>query len=260
MPSIARCCQWLKVIQLMLSCRQASAGLQRSVHTASTAWTLSWALWGGVGVRGLRSVFSVLVEVIGQFLFGVIVVITDAEFELALLGAEHDRLAVQAADHVEGRLGFAAQGQFQKVLLNAGLDGFAEFVLDLEETVRRAQAFDALMRPLVVIVFDPEFDALPGGVEGIELGADEEVLPDRGPEALDLAEGHGMLRTGLEVRHAILFEFGLEAADAAPGGVLAPVVGEHLLGRLELACRNAINFNHRRGRGTAEQVRPHDEP
>jgi hypothetical protein len=39
--------------------------------------------------------------------------ITDTEFEFALLGAEHDRLAVEPAHHVEGRLGFAAQGQFQ---------------------------------------------------------------------------------------------------------------------------------------------------
>src|SRR5690348_2873182 len=64
-PSIARCCHWLKVIQLMLSCRQTSAGLHRSVQTASTAWTLSCALCGGIGFLFFRSVFSlgVLVEV-----------------------------------------------------------------------------------------------------------------------------------------------------------------------------------------------------
>jgi hypothetical protein len=196
MPSIARCCHWLKVTQLMFNWRQTSAGLQRSVHTASTAWTLSGALWGGVGVRFLRSVFSVgfLVEVIGKFLFEVLL-ITDTEFEFALLGAEHDRLAVHPPDHVEGRLGFAAQGQFQEVFLNARLDGFAQVMLDLEEAVRRAQALDALMRPLVVVIFDPEFDALAGGLEALELGADQEVLPEGGPETLDLAEGHGMLRT-----------------------------------------------------------------
>ena len=101
-----------------------------------------------------------------------IVLIADTEFEFALLGAEHDRLAVHPPDHVEGRLRFAAQGQFQEVLLNARLHGFAEFILDLEEAIRRAQAFNPLMRPLVVVVFDPEFDPFAGGVEAVELGAD----------------------------------------------------------------------------------------
>ena len=191
---MARCCHWLKVTQLMFNCRQTSAGLQRSVHTASTAWTLSGALCGGVGVRFLRSVFSVLVEVIGKFLFGIIVLITDTEFEFAFFGAEHDRLAVHPPDHVEGRLRFAAQGQLQQVFLNALLDGAAELRLDLEEAVCWAEAVNALMRPLVVIVFDPEFDPFAGGVETVELGPDQEVLPDRGPEAFDLAEGHRMLR------------------------------------------------------------------
>jgi hypothetical protein len=200
------------------------------------------------------------VEVIGKFLFGVIVLIADTEFEFALFGAEHDRLAVHPPDHVEGRLRFTAQGEFEEIFLNALLDGAAELRLDLEEAVGRAEAFNALMRPLGVIVLDPEFDPLAGGGEAVELGADQEVLPDRGPEALDLAEGHGMLRTGFEMRHAILFEFGLETADAPPGGVLAAVIGEHLLGRLELADRHPVDLDHCGRRGTAEQIRPDDEP
>ena len=193
----------------MFNWRQTSAGLHRSVHTASTAWTLSGALCGGVGVRLLRSVLSlvtgVLAEVIGKFLFGVIVLIADTEFEFAFFGAEHDRLAVHPPDHVEGSAWLATQGHLQKVFGNARFDGFAEFILDLEEAVRRTEAFNALMRPLVVVVFDPEFDPLAGGVEAVELGADQEVLPERGPEAFDLAQRHGMLRARFEVRDAILF-------------------------------------------------------
>jgi hypothetical protein len=198
-------------------------------------------------------------EVIGKFLFKVLLV-TDTEFEFAFFGAEHDRLAVHAPDHVEGRLRFAAQGEFEEVLLNARLDGLAEFVLDLKEAVGGAEPFKTLMRPLVVVILDPEFDPLARGVEGIELGPDQEVLPERGPEALDLAERHRMLRARLEVGDAILFEFRLKAADAAPGGVLAAVVGEHLLGRLELADRHPIDFDHCGRRGTAEQVGADDEP
>ena len=197
-------------------------------------------------------------EVISEFLF-VVLLIVDREFELALLGAEHDGLAVHAADHVEGRLRFAAQRQFEEVFGNALLDGFAQFILDLEEAVGGTKAADALMRPLVVVIFEPEFDALAGGVETVELGADDEVLPDRGPEALDLAQRHGMLRPGFDVRDTILFEFGLEAAHAAPVGVLAPVVGEHLFGRLKLAHRDAIHFDDCRRRGAAKQIRADDE-
>jgi hypothetical protein len=68
---------------------------------------------------------AVLVEVIGKFLF-VVLLVADAKFEFALLGAEHDRLAVHPPHHVERRLGFAAQGQFQQVFLDAGLDGAAQ--------------------------------------------------------------------------------------------------------------------------------------
>ena len=204
-----------------------------------------------MGVVGLR--------VIGEFLRVGVERVGDTELELALLGAEHDGLAVHAADHVEGRLGFAAQGQFEEVVLDALLDGFAQIILDLEEAVGRAKAADALMGPLVVVVFDPELDALAGELEALELGADQEVLPDRGPEALDLAQRHGVLRAGLEVRDAILLELGIEAAGATPGRVLAAVVGEHLLGRLELAGGDPINLDDRLRRWAAEQVRADDE-
>ena len=247
----------------MFNWRQTSAGLHRSVHTASTAWTLSGALISGEGVRFFRSVFFslliILVEVISKFLF-VVLLIGDTEFEFALLGAEHDRLAVHPPHHVERRLRFAAQGQFEQVLLNALFDSLAQLRLDLEEAVGGAQSFDALVGPLVVVMFDPELDAFPRRLEAVELGADEEVLPDGGPEAFHLAEGHGMMRAGFDMRHPILLEFRFEAAGATPAGVLAAIVGEHLLGRLELARRHAIDFDHRLRRGTAEQVRAHDEP
>jgi hypothetical protein len=118
----------------------------------------------------------------------------DAEFELALLRAKHDRLALHAPDHVEGRLGLAAQGHLQQVLLDARLDRLAQLALDLEVAVRGAEPPDALVRPPVVVVFDPESDPLPRRLEALELRAREEFLPDALPEALDLAQGHGMLR------------------------------------------------------------------
>jgi len=66
-----------------------------------------------------------LVEVIGKFLF-LVFLIADTKFKFALLGPEDDGLAVHPSHHIKGCLGLATQGQLQEVLLNAGLDGFAE--------------------------------------------------------------------------------------------------------------------------------------
>ena len=181
------------------------------------------------------------------------------EFEFSFFGAQNDRLAFHAADHVKRSARLAAQSHLQEVLLDAGLHGFAQLGLDLEETVRRTQAFDALVRTLVIVIFDPELDALTGRFKALELGALKELLPEGGPEALDLAQGHGMVRPGFEMRHPVFLEFGLEARSAAPGGVLPAVVGEHFLGRLELAHALPIHFDHRLRRGAAEQIRRGDE-
>jgi hypothetical protein len=138
-----------------------------------------------------------LVEVIDKFLF-LVLLVTDTEFEFALFGAEHDGLAVHAPDHVERRLRFAAQGQFQQVFLDTSLDGLAQLGLDLEEAIRRTKPLDPLVGPFMVVMFDPEFDPLARRLEAVELGADQEVLPDRGPEAFDFAERHRMLRPDLK--------------------------------------------------------------
>ena len=132
----------------------------------------------GLGVLG--------VEIINEFL-GLIFGIGDTEFELAFLGLENDRLALHPADHVEGGPGLAAQGQFQEVVLQAGLEGFLELGLDLEEPVGGTEAADALVRAAVIVILDPEFDPLAGGVETVELSAGQELPPDRFPEAFDFA-------------------------------------------------------------------------
>ena len=182
----------------------------------------------------------------------VVLLIADTEFEFALLGAEHDGLAVHASDHVERGLGFAAQGQLQQVLLDAGFDGLAQFRLDLEEPVGRTETFDPLVGPLVVVVFDPEFDPFTGRLEAVELGPHQELLPDGGPEAFHLAERHRMLRPRFEVRDPVLLEFGLKPAGAPPRSILPAVIRQHLLRWLELPGRDAIHFNYRLRRRTAE--------
>src|SRR5262249_34187764 len=196
-PSIARRCQCWKVMNRICNCRQTSAALHRSVHTASTAWALSVAEKFGTGWRRR----GVVLEGVDEFL--VLVSIVDREFEFSFFGPENDRLTFHAADHVEGSLGLAAQRHLQEVFLDARLDGFAQLRGDFEEAVSRAQAFDALMRPLVIIVLDPVTDSFPGGLEAVELSSGKELLPDGFPEPFDLAQRHGMMRPGLEVVGAV---------------------------------------------------------
>ena len=115
------------------------------------------------------------------------------------------------------------------------------------------------MGALVVVIFDPDFDALARGVKTFELRASEELLPDAFPEAFDLAQRHGMMRAGFEVGDTVLLQLGFESRRAAPGGVLAAVVGEHLFGRFELGDGLAIDLDHGLGSRTAEQIGADDE-
>jgi hypothetical protein len=189
----------------------------------------------------------------------VLVSIVDAEFEFTFFGPKNDGLTFHAADHVEGSAWLAAQSHLQQVFLNPCLDGFAQLSGDLKETVRGAKTFDALMGPLVVVIFDPKTDALPCRLEAVELSARQELLPDGLPEPFDLAQSHGMMRAGFEVVSAVLLHLGLEAGGAPPIDVLAPVVGEHLLGRLIFSGRDPEDFQHVLGGVAAKQIRPDDE-
>jgi hypothetical protein len=198
-----------------------------------------------------------VLQVVGEFL--VLVSIVDREFEFALFGPQDHRLTFHAANHVEGGLGCSAQGQLQQVVLDARLDGLAQRRGDFKEAVGRAQTFDALVGPLVVVVADPEADAFPGRIETLKLGAAEELLPDRFPEALDLAQGHGMVGPGLEVVGAILPHLGLEAGGAAPVDELPAIVGEHLFGGLVFAGGDPKDLQDVLGGVAAEELRPHEE-
>lgn len=112
----------------------------------------------------------------------------------------------------------------------------------------------------VIIIFDPQADSFPRRFEALELGAGEELLPDRFPEALDFTQGHRVMRAGFEVVSAVLFHLGLETGSAAPIDVLTAIVGKHLLGRLILPRRNPEDLQDVFSGVTAKQIRSYDEP
>jgi hypothetical protein len=106
----------------------------------------------------------------------------------------------------------------------------------------------------------PEPDPLAGGVEALELRALQELLPDRLPEPLDLAEGHGMMGPALQVVHPVLLELGLEAGRPPPAGELPTLVGEQFLRDPVLGDGPAIDFEDVLRGLAAEDIEPHDIP
>jgi len=64
------------------------------------------------------------------------------------------------------------------------------------------------------------------------------------------------MRLALEVMDMVFGQFVLEASRAVPGGVLAPVVGEHFLGHTVLPNGSAVDFQHMLGGLAAKQIQP----
>jgi hypothetical protein len=181
----------------------------------------------------------------------------DEQLHAALLRPDYHRLLPEPPHHVEGVLGCPAERELQHVLLDAALDDLPELLRDGKEAIGGTQPLQGLVGPAVVVVLHPEPDPLAGRVEALELGAGQELLPDRLPEALDLAEGHGVVRAALQVVHPILAELRLEPRGPAPTRVLPALVGEHLLRDAVLRHRPAVDLQDVLRRLAAEDVQPH---
>lgn len=184
----------------------------------------------------------------------------DLHLDLAFLGAQHDGLFAEPADHVERTLRRAAQRQLLHVVRDAALDHRPQFFRDGEEPIRRAQPVETLVRTFVIVELHPPAHALLRLLEAVELGALQKLLPDRLPEPLDFAERHRMMRLAAEMMHPVFAQFLLEARLPAPRGVLPAIVGEHLLGHAVLARRRPIDFQHVLGRLATKQPQPDHIP
>lgn len=181
----------------------------------------------------------------------------DEHLHLALLSTNDHGLLAHPPHHVERAARLPPQRQFQCVLLNAALDDLPQFLGDGKEAIGRTQPVQGLVGPLMVVILHPQPHPLAGGFEAFKLRSHQELLPDRLPEPLDLAQGHGMMGSALEVVDAVLAQLRLETGCAAPTAVLAALVGEHFFGHAVLGDRAAVHLQDVLRRLTTKHVQPH---
>jgi hypothetical protein len=131
-------------------------------------------------------------------------------------------------DEVEGRSRRLRLCKAQRIGRHRRLDRRAHLGRGAEEPIGRGEALEPLVRTLEVVVLQEQPRATLAILEVGEHGAREELLPHRLPEALDLAAGLRVVRTALDVADALAMQLLFEPGRAAPGGVLAPLVGEDL--------------------------------
>jgi hypothetical protein len=167
----------------------------------------------------------ILSGIVDKFFLGVLLLLTVKQHaHFALFRPDHHGLIPHAAHHVKRVHGPAPQGQLEGVVLHTLFQGALQVMGDLKEPIGRTKPADALMRSCVIIVLHPVGAALHGLVKTAKLGAHKKLRLDAFPETLDFAQSHGMMGTGADVTHTVLFHLPLEARLAAPVGVLAAVV------------------------------------
>jgi hypothetical protein len=196
-------------------------------------------------------------QVVDDFLMRSWLLALDEHLHLALLGTNDHGLLAHPPHHVERAARLPSQRQFEHVLLNAALDDLAQFLGNGKEAIRWTQPLQGLVRPLVIVMLHPQPHPFAGRLEAVELRPHQELLPDRLPEPLDLAQGHGMMRPALDVVNPILAQLHFNAGGSAPTGVLAALIGEHLFGHAVLRHRSAVHLQHVLCRLAAKDVQPH---
>jgi hypothetical protein len=192
----------------------------------------------------------ILSGIVDKFFLGALLLTVEKHAHLALFRPDHHGLIPHAADHVKRVHRPAPQSQLKGVVRHTLFQGAFQVMGDLKEPIGRTKSADALMRSFVIVVLHPVRTALHGLVKAAKLGAHKKLRLDAFPKALDFAQGHGVVGTGADVAHAVLFHLPLEARLAPPVGVLAAVVGEHLAGNTVFGNPTPVGLQHL-GRGLA---------
>jgi hypothetical protein len=149
--------------------------------------------------------------------------------------------------------------QTNRVFRHCLLDGLAYVRSRPEVAVCRHQSLDALMRALEIVVLDKQLQPALAVREVREYRARKEFLPQRLPEAFDLAQGLRVLRPALAMRDALAPQFLLKSRGPAPGRVLPALIGQHLLGDPEAGDAALQRFHHQLRLLVVRQRMPHDE-
>jgi hypothetical protein len=145
--------------------------------------------------------------------------------------ADRQRPIAQLASQIERLYRRLLTRQTQRVLGHLRLDRPSDLRSRPEEPVGGGEAVERLMRTLEVVVLDKETYPPLAVLEVGEHRAREQLLPQRLPEPLDLPAGLRMVGAALQVLDAVALQLRLELGAAAPGRVLAALVGQDLSGR-----------------------------
>jgi hypothetical protein len=193
------------------------------------------------------SIVYILSRIVDKFFFGSSVVSIEQHPHLALLRPDHHRLTAHATHHVEGIHRSASQGKLEGVFRDPLFDRLPQIGGNLKEAVRGTQSPDPLVGPLVVVILYPQGGTFHRLLEAPKLRPLQE-LPQQGfPQALDLSKRHRVMRPGTDMLDPVFLQLLLEAGLAPPVGVLAPVVGQDLLGNPVVGHRPAVGLEHMLG-------------
>ncbi len=162
---------------------------------------------------------------------------------VALRGDRHVAIA-EASDEVEGFARRLLARQPHLVVGNALLDRRAHVRSRAEESVRGHEPLERLVRALEVVRVDEMPDAPVTVREVREDRAREKLVPERLPEALDLAERLRVLRAAFDVSDAVSPKLLLEFRLAAPHRVLPPLVRQYLARGAVPRNRASERFHH----------------
>lgn len=137
--------------------------------------------------------------------------------------------------------------QAHLVVGDAALDDLAHMRCRAEESIRWHQTSERLVWPLEVVCVDEVHRAAVAVRVVRKHRARQKLVPQRLPEALDLAERLRVLRPTLDVPDAVLAKLLFEFRLAAPGRVLPALVRQHFLRRAVLcdAARQRFHHQHR---------------
>jgi len=170
--------------------------------------------------------------------------VADTDGESRAGGGDGQVAVAETADEIEGLARRLLLREAQGIVGDALLDRGAHLRRRTEETVRGHQPVQRLVRALEVVSLHIQAEPPRAIGEVGEHRARQELVPERLPEALDLAERLRMLRPALDVADAVAPQLLLELGLAAPGGVLTTLIGQDLAGRTEVGDRSGQRLHH----------------